>query len=476
MRAVALLASLTLAACSDGPSAPARTSSVPEAVVAGPIGEAGLRGHALWDSWFDLSALGYVEEEFFVSGTARSHTQGEPAAYTTRIIVRRPSNAARFNGTVLLDWVNVTAQFENAVDTLEAHALFHREGYAYVHVSAQAAGVCCIPLTPKTWDPERYEALSHPGDDYAFDMFSQIAQAIRAPAGVDPMGGLRVQRLIAMGQSQSASRLYAYVNEVQRQAGVIDAFLIHSGGGRTYDPAPPVPVLQLFSEAEADPAAPFSGANYRAWEIAGAAHQDFWVGYHQVFGQGPRALADAPQQPSSADEELHAAAANYGEQVTPLSLACIVAGTQFPMRYAVGAAIDALDRWLRTGVAPPQGARYQFDEAGALARDAHGNALGGIRLPPVEVPVARYASDACGLGGITVPFSDLELQQLYPTHADYACRMEEATQRALAQGFLLPADASELMARAQAARNRWLAAGTPACTFSAASARVPQRT
>src|SRR3546814_2801258 len=101
--------------------------------------------------------------------------------YTTlfrSIIVRRPLDPAKFNGTVILDWVNVTAQFENAVDTLEAHQLFVRDGYAYVHVSAQAAGLCCLPaLTPKLWDPVRYMALSHPGDDYSFDMFLQIAQA-----------------------------------------------------------------------------------------------------------------------------------------------------------------------------------------------------------------------------------------------------------------------------------------------------------
>src|SRR3546814_13763180 len=79
--------------------------------------------------------------------------------YTTlfrSIIVRRPLDPAKFNGTVILDWVNVTAQFENAVDTLEAHQLFVRDGYAYVHVSAQAAGLCCLPaLTPKRSEERR---------------------------------------------------------------------------------------------------------------------------------------------------------------------------------------------------------------------------------------------------------------------------------------------------------------------------------
>ena len=461
---LALATMLALLACTESRS-PARSDAgvVAAAELSGPIGSAGLRGHALWDSWYDLEELGYSDDEYFASGIAQSASGAEPAAYTTRIIVRRPLDAHRFNGTVLLDWVNVTAQFENPVDTLESHPLFHREGYAYVHVSAQAAGLCCIPLTPKTWDPLRYADINHPGDDYAFDMFSQVAKALKTPGAVDAMAGLPVRAVLAMGQSQSASRLYAYVNQVQPQAGVIDGFLIHSGGSKGYDPAPSVPVIQLFSEFEADPEPLAVIPNYRGWEIAGAAHQNYWVGLHQVLGQSGRATLSTPKQAASADEALHQITANYGEQVNPGSLVCIVAGTQFPMRYAVNAAITALDRWVRTGTPPPTAPRFDFDDAGALARDGDGNGLGGIRYPVMAVPVARYASDLCGLGGITVPFDDLQLQLRYPTHTDYLCQMQAATQASVMQGFLLPADADELLSRAAAASNRWLAAGDGIC-------------
>ncbi|MFP5304386.1 MAG: alpha/beta hydrolase domain-containing protein, partial [Gammaproteobacteria bacterium] len=376
-----------------------------------------------------------------------------------------PSDRARFNGTVILDWVNVTAQFENAVDTLEAHQLFHRDRYAYVHVSAQAAGVCCTPLTPKVWDPVRYAPLSHPGDDYAFDMFSQIAQLMKTPPQIDPMAGLPVARVIAVGQSQSGTRLRNYLIEVQPQARVIDAFLIHAdgSGAKSYPADPQVPTIQLLSEREATPEAPNVAHNYRLWEVAGAAHQDFWIGVHQVQGQGPRATLGLAQQPGAADEALHAQAGNYGEQYDPGQFVCIVEGTQFPLRYAVMAAIHHLDRWVRDGTAPPQGPRYAFDGSGALARDADGNALGGIRLPPIEVPVASYRSDLCNLGGITIPFSDAELQQRYPTHADYYCRMQAATERSLAEGFLLLEDAADLMRRVEQAGARWPEPGERDC-------------
>ena len=458
---------LLLANCQNGGSSgnggdAISNSNVAAAQFLGPIGDTGLQGHAMWDSWYDIAELGYVEEEYFVSGTAKSHSGGEDSDYTTRVIVRRPTDAADFNGTLLLDWVNVSAQFENAVDTLQSHRFFLSQGFAYVHVSTQAAGLCCIPLTPKIWDPIRYADINHPGDDYAFDIFSQIAQGFRTSAThdsehVDPMAGLSVQRIIAMGQSQSAIRLHGYVNEVQAQAGVIDGFLIHSdiGAGKDFGQRPAAPVLHLLSDAEAVPEAPTATENYVLWEVAGAAHQDLWVGAHQELGQARRVALMLPQQSMDQDDQLHELAANYGEQPNPLFGVCVAAGTAFPMRYAVNAAIYHLDRWLRDGSIPPQPPRYTFTEGGALAKDELSNAKGGLRYPPIDVPVARYISGLCQLGGITIPLTEIELLQRYPSHAEYLAAMQTATDLRVAEGYLLPADAAELIQRAAAASNRW---------------------
>lgn len=456
-------AALLLGACSGGGEGGGAGMVSPRASLEGPI-EGGLRGHALWDSWFRLEDLGYTEAEYFVSGTATSRVDGRTAPFTTRFILRRPLDPAAFNGTVVLDWVNVTAQFENAVDTLNSQQHFLREGYAYAHVSVQAAGLCCLPaLTPQTWDPQRYGALDHPGDEFAFSMLNQIAQAIRAPLGVDAMAGLPVRTLLVAGQSQSANQLFDFVTGGHLDPAVIDGLLIHSSIGRVFRENPMVPVLHLLSDYEAMPEGPPPLANLVLWEVAGAAHQDFHVGYQQVFGQGPRAAASLPQRPASAYLELLETAGNYGEQPHPLHAACILAGASFPIRYSVNAAFDALQRWARGGPRPPTPPRYQFDAEGALARDAVGNALGGLRLPPVEVPIARYASTACGLGGITVPFSALQIAGTYDSHAAYACAMAAASDRAVAEGYLLPADAEDLRQRVAGTRNRFLVAGDGAC-------------
>jgi hypothetical protein len=415
---------------------------------------AGVTGHPLWDSWHQLAPFGYEEAEYFVSGTARA-LDGSKAPYTTRIIVFRPKTQKRFNGAVMLDWVNVTAQFENGVDTAEGREVLLREGWAYVHVSAQKAGVCCTPLTPRVYDPVRYAALDHPGDQYSADMFSQIALALTRHEGLDPMRGLTVERVIAAGQSQSADKLYDYVTKWQDAADVIDGFLIHGNGTvrKTFPDKLTVPVLNLLSDREAEPEKPTRDRNYRLWEVAGTGHSGYFIGVQQVQGASRR-VAGLPAVDRAAYDALIDDAGNYGQIPDPRLAACVVYGSTMPMHYSVNAALHELDRWIRTGKRPVRAPRYQFDGS-AQALDVHGNPKGGIRLPPIEVPVAEYRSKACELGGITVPFSDAQVQGLYPTFNRYQRLMKRATNRAVKRGWLLPVDARDMMRRVCAVQSRY---------------------
>jgi hypothetical protein len=140
-------------------------------------------------------------------------------------------------------------------------------------------------------------------------------------------------------------------------------------------------------------------------------------------------------------------------------LGCTSAPNSGPQHWVIDAAVAALNRWVRTGTAPPHGARLAMT-AGAhpsVRRDRFGNAVGGIRTPQLDVPVASVSgtavagqSETCNLFGSTVPFDRAVLTSLYPTHADYVSKFDQATRRAVAAGFILPADASELEAAASA--------------------------
>src|SRR3954453_5743919 len=96
-RALLALAAVALAAPA---AAHAGIESVPTPTVTGPIKVA--EGSRPWLSTeIPLAALGCVEEEYFVEGTARSYSGSEPsgqAAYMTRIVVRRPVSPRRFDG------------------------------------------------------------------------------------------------------------------------------------------------------------------------------------------------------------------------------------------------------------------------------------------------------------------------------------------------------------------------------------------
>lgn len=433
-------------------AAPRKGATVASPVVTGPIPSTqGSHGRPQTDMAFDLAPYGYVEQEYFVAGTAKRYTATPgTAAYKTRMLVRRPADPKRFNGTVIVEWNNVTAQHDQSPDWFWSYPMALREGFAYVIVSAQAAGICCTPpLALQVIDNGRYQSLSHPGDDYSFDIFSQVTKALREPKGVDPLGGLQVRRALATGHSQSSSRLYSYVNTVHADADVLDGFLLDGGGPQTYPAEPLDPVIQIREEGwQPTPVEPNVSRNHRLWEVAGATHADYWV-LRQQFDNPERLVPRSKQFGEGWREQEEDIAGNYGYDVEPRQTTCPVGGGMFPKRYAVSAALKRLDEWVRTGRPAPRVPRLEFDGNGQVARDEHGNGKGGLRLPPVDVPVARYASGACQLFGVTIPLPPTTLRTLYPTHDDYVAKMRAATQKAVAEGILLPADAADLMRRAE---------------------------
>ena len=207
----------------------------------------------------DVTSAGYVVEEFYLGGTTIAYdpvhgsddsedgrwtaVAGAAAPYLTRILVVRPREPAAFNGTVILNWQNVSAGYEYGGLGPGDEAL---EGYAWVGVSAQEVGIYGFSSGRRTrsaqgnvrplraQDPERYGPLRHPGDRGSFEIFSQAARAVGPDrsSDVDPMGGLEVQRVIAAGASQSAMRLVAYANAVHPLAPVVDEFLLTVWEGR----------------------------------------------------------------------------------------------------------------------------------------------------------------------------------------------------------------------------------------------------
>jgi Alpha/beta hydrolase domain len=426
-----------------------------------------------------LVRYGYSEKEYFLSGTATSYravgSQGEngqwsiapasTAAYRTRIIVRLPENRAKFNGTVLVEWLNETAGRDADPDWGFTYPELMRAGFGYVGVSAQALGVVGSPgftlpipgyhpLPLVQQNPSRYVGLVHPGDDYSYDIFSQAGKSLLRRHGVDPMDGLRVRHLVADGESQSAERMVTYVDAVAPVAHVYDGYLIHSRGSsgsplQASGPVVPkvvfirtdlgVPVLMTETETDLFGLGFYQAAqpdthDLATWEMAGTSHADqttldYGIQSGHVWSPGVAA-------PSFAE----CGTLNDG-----------------PESYIMRAAVAQLALWVTTGRRPLASPRFVIN-AGDIARDAEGNALGGIRTPAVDVPLSALSGEMtkgksviCSLFGNTRPYSSATLRTLYPTHAAYVTKVKADASSAVAKGFLLAPDAATIVAIADAA-------------------------
>ena len=427
-----------------------------------------------------LSTVGYAEAEYEAAGTATAYRskgdlpadgrfQLEPstsADYATRVVVRRPDAGTAFNGTVVIEWLNVSGGADAAPDYTYLSAELLRSGYAWVGVSAQRIGIEGGPVAVeapgaditgagrgiKKLDPARYSKLSHPGDAYSYDIFTQVARGLRKPGKVDPLGGLGIKQVLAVGESQSAFALTTYVDGVQPLTHEFDGFLIHSRGGAAAPLGQPgegidiagtiggkatkirtdLDVPTIVVETESDvlgilgyyPARQPDADELRVWEVAGTAHADKF----QIGSIEPMLGCKEP--------------INRGQQ-----------------SYVLKAALAHLGTWAAGGDAPPKGTRLATDDSGAkptYVLDGNGNVEGGVRTPAVDAPVdvlsglaVPDATIICVLMGSTRALPAATLAKDYASRQAYLDDYAKAADAAIDVGFVLAADRKALLADAQ---------------------------
>ena len=412
----------------------------------------------------DLTAAGYVEQEFLADGSAKRYRIKDALAnaevvdnanaYTTRILVRRPTDAAKFNGTVIVEWLNVTAAQD--VDFVFAGTYAHllRQGYAWVGVSAQLAGTNAL----RAVNPTRYAAVSLAAsntdpaggtlgsDVLSWDVYAQIGAALRNPGTIDPLGGLKPLRVIAAGESQSAFRLTSYYNSIHPlNPGLYDGFFLYDRVGRLRTDTD-TKLLSFGSEylhtLQGMPQA--DAGNLRVWEVAGAAHvsMDEVNGYldELILRNGVSRAADGTPR------TLSAAMIGCG-RTPPLS--------RVPNSDVLHAGLEALMAWVTQGKAPPNAPRMGVDEQGRLYRDSSGLVTGGIRLAAYDAPIARNLGAntgvfACQLAGSHEDFTPAELCSRYGSSQNYVAKVIEVTRQAERDGFVLAADANRTIQQARA--------------------------
>ena len=352
---------------------------------------------------------GYVQEEYVAEGTASSYEAVgevtpdgawtlEPGAERrlpdTR---RRPptrEQAEDFSGIVLVEWMNVSGGVDADPEFTTLREEIVRQGHAWVGVSAQMIGVEGGPVAVavdvpgseaagkglKAIDPERYGSLEHPGDAFSYDIYTQVARAVRAGApaigDLEPVRGRRGRRVAVGLRARDLRERRATADERVRRL-----LRAQPRRGRPRSSGPgSSPTSPARSAACRRPSAPTPRRR------SSIQTENDVVG---VLGSRPVRQPDSDlfrlwEVPGTAHADLHLVGESTAEVVD-----CGVPINDGPLHVVAKAAFRHLVCWVEGGEPPPEAPPIELSEGAApvIRRDADGIALGGVRTPPVDVPV-----------------------------------------------------------------------------------------
>jgi hypothetical protein len=369
-----------------------------------------------------LDDYDYVTNEYFVSGTA----DGRP--YTTRLVVRRPTDDNRFSGLVLAESMHSSG----AAHAFEFTAMYVMDsGHAAVEI------LTVPPQRLTAFNAARYADLEIE-DGQASDILAQVGALIKSAKG--PFGAAPVRQMVLSGSSMSSGTLINYLSahvvyRTPDMGHIYDGFMPTSVG-RTI-PAVDVPLIQMPTMHEFETDVPRRqdsdeiGQQFRLYEVSGIGHVD--------SRDNIRLLPNPCSRPLST----------------------------FPAQAYMSVGLYHLFRWIDEGIPAPRADRILLDrnvanDGSQMLLDEHGNGMGGIRNPYVDVPVAKYvavntaaeppisnpnwwitenadgASIMCRLSAYQVPFSQERLRELYGDPQNYRRKVEARLDELEAEGWSLP--------------------------------------
>ena len=358
----------------------------------------------------------YITEEYFVSGTAAG------APYTTRIIVRRPSDAKRFSGIVVGEAMHAGGRsliFEwSRVWILSRHHVFAE----IVHSPAQIQML-------KTFNAERYASLSI-ATGQSNEIIAQFGRLMKDPglaADTRFLKGYFVRGVTLMGTSASSATVRSYLGvhgdlRMPDGAPIFNGYLLTSTLGNTPLPLVDVPIVQMPTQTE--------------------------VAMYAAQGNGYRRPdSDAPANRFRLYEVAGMPHNNSRENPAFLNDPCTLPVTDFPAGAFTALGLNYLIDWIEKGKAPPHATPIETAN-GAIVVDEYGNAKGGVRNVFVDVPIATNGvlgkgktpqqDRLCQLGGTKVMLPQETLAKLYKNSAGYQKRVNARLKELVKEGWFLP--------------------------------------
>lgn len=447
----------------------------------------------------DLKALGYTEKEFFLSGkanvydldptTQRAVVRSSGNPYTTRLMVRYPTDPAKFSGRVYIEILNASNSYdvENTWRRSWQHMI--NKGDAFIGITSKSMTANAL----KAFDKTRYADINWQvnGVDengLFWDMLSQLGTQLRQ-ADAKILGALKPQYVYLTGESQSGFYMNTYLtvfsDRVEKaRAGdlpLFDGYLSGVGPSFTWLRSEPagsfttvptkiqqptkVPHIVYMSENEnrmyytADvgstmfpPTPPYTRRvdsntatdKFRFYEVSGTPHTDpvskVLPINSEILKTGARVRkAKVYYQTQEHDdlqltEFLHAMHENIHLWAAY--------GTPAP---------DASAKWMFYNTAKDSKGNTTYDPM----RDTNGNALGGVRSPLIEVPLYRFYGQmqtgattfASTDAGSMDKLPDATINSLYGgSCSTYLSRFNAAADAAVVGRYLVKSDADTLKA------------------------------
>lgn len=434
----------------------------------------------------DLAKHGYVEQEYYLQGVAPAITaSGETllqAPYTTRVLVRKPKDPARFNGTVIIEpfsWFG-----ERAAGWILTRDYLVRKGYAFVgytlNQNKPKVDPKFISETPEAeaeqvkqygkivnfefmrrfdearyaplgtfYDPERFTRGEGPDTFVAQSqgIGAQLALLLKSNSAKGLLTGLKVKRVYVNSWAVTAQVWMDYLDQGRHQqwrmpngSALIDGYMTgrmaygEVGGDVVRVPRKMpkgVPFVTVYSQSE------LMHDALEGIELPPDTDKPL-IRYYEVTGMPHLRLADL------GTEHTEQFAADVGKGDDPR---CQTLYDE-PAEYVISALLDGMDRSVREGKPMPKAPRVVREGKGVARDAATGNMQGGVRPPWVQVPSATYLTDqetSCGLIYDTkVPYTKEELRKNHGSFKDYERKFEAAKAKSVKDGYLLPEDAANL--------------------------------
>jgi hypothetical protein len=421
----------------------------------------------------DLRSLGYVEQEYLVSGTSNVYTWPAPGAaavrtanapYTTRVLVRRPASRAQFSGRVIVELLNPSNSFDLNIGWAMMNRAIVANGDAWVGITGKPIDIIAL----KKFDPVRYASLSMANplslsdpmnclnpvgsvtrpsrateDGLVWDIYTQVGAWVRSNAASNPLtySGRRghgdqsaVQHLYGFGYSQTGGFQYDYINAIQPLVvasdgkSMFEGYIVAVAAGPFVGLVPinqcePLPALS-------DPRYQFHNAGTPIIHVMSQSDYLYAIPFRRadsdVAPDQYRGYEMAGAAHATPDELYYSAAPAdiIKAGLTPPPLSCNEGPrSRFPSHIFFNAFLLNLEGWVENGIAPPH-ADPIVVQNGAPVLDAYGNVTGGLRSPFLDVPTSTWLGSStgasfCFIAGHEVPFTQAQLDALYHNHGKY---------------------------------------------------------